>query len=1366
MKRLDSAGARRNWPLAAVIGIGVLASVAVFHVVWTSQLRTADVELTTQVDERHKATQEGLFDYEDLIRAVVAHIEGSDGRIKEEVFTVAVARLLATHEGIRALGYAPRVSRAARGTYETVMPAHTQAGFEIVDPTDTGKRVRAGDRDQYFPIVDVVPLAGNEPLRGLDLGSSWRELLDRARDTGGLVSTDLIRATQTETGGQGEFFVVGPAYSSSASTVGERRASLVGFAVAAFRIDNLFGTILRTKVIARGFDEYVFRGSAADQASLVYVHRSRFRNPRDTPAAFVPTFAKPEFTRTLMFAGQTWTTVSVPLALLHPRMPQAGAWGTLAGGFIVTALVGLCLYAAARRLDSARVAAAKLRSGEERFRMLMEQAPDAILVFDYDQARFIDANRSAERLFACPREELVKVGPQQFYPPEQPDARPVGASYEDHNQRALAGETIAFERRVRNAQGQDLICEVRLARLPSSEGRFLRASFLDVTERKRNEDRRKQSEESFRTIFNSVNDGIIVHDVQTGAFIDFNPRLCEMFGYTREELLKLDLGGLTAGVPPYTVADAAAILKRAASGEAIVFEWQCKAKDGHLFWIEVSLRRAPFGGHDILLSTARDITERRLAIEALTYRDRILHAVTRSVAELVSGPSLAAAMPRALQIVAAALQVDRMLVLERSRLVPGHEETSLAYSWQSADVPKLADGMLAKYPADSTELAAWFAPLLEGKPVMTDAETASGSVSRIMREQNNRSTLLLPISVAGQYWGHIGVDDCKTRRQWTSAELDALGALVGVMGALLQRECAQTALQESEQRFRTIYDSVNEGIFLVDPVTLQFVDVNPPGCAMFGYAREEIIGRDIALLSSGAYPYTHDSAMEMLKRAQANGPQTFEWRAKNKAGGLLWAELSIRFTMFGSRDLILSTVRDISDRKQAQEQVLRLARYDVLTGLANRSVFVEELEHTITHARRVGNSFAVLYLDLDHFKDVNDTLGHPIGDLLLQAVAQRFRAVVRETDAVARFGGDEFAIIEGDIREPADAAVLAETLLNAISEPFTIEGNVVRSGSSVGIAVFGPDSPDAETLLSHADVALYRAKQEGRGTYRFFTDAMDTEVKDRVALAADLREAITEGQLHLIYQPQVDNQTGRIVGLEALVRWRHPKRGLLSPDEFIPVAEQSGLVVALGHWTLREACRQTKVWLDAGIAPALMSVNLSGLQFKRPLELENDIAAVLEETGLPPQMLELELTESVLMEVTREHNDVLLRLRDSGIKLAIDDFGNGYSSLDYLSRFPVDHIKIAQNFIVGLQTKPRNAAIVRAAIHLAHELDLLVIVEGVETAEELAIIKSWGCRLIQGFYFSKPLSVAEMTTLLRVGTVVPDQPVVATPAAA
>jgi diguanylate cyclase (GGDEF)-like protein/PAS domain S-box-containing protein len=447
--------------------------------------------------------------------------------------------------------------------------------------------------------------------------------------------------------------------------------------------------------------------------------------------------------------------------------------------------------------------------------------------------------------------------------------------------------------------------------------------------------------------------------------------------------------------------------------------------------------------------------------------------------------------------------------------------------------------------------------------------------------------------------------------------------------------------------------------------------------------------------------------------------------------------------------------RDVTERKRTEEKISRMARYDTLTGLANRGVFVEALQHEIAGARRGAKSFAVLYLDLDHFKDVNDTLGHPIGDLLLKSVAERLQGSMRETDIVARFGGDEFAMIGTDILEPADAANLADRVLKAMRTPFSIQGNEIRIGTSVGIAVYGPESAEAEALLSHADVALYRAKSEGRGTYRFFTDAMDTEVRTRVTLEAELRTAIAAGQFFLVYQPQVDVDTGRIVGVEALVRWRHPTRGIVLPGRFIPVAEKSGLIVALGLWVMREACRQMKEWLDAGIAPPLIAVNLSAVQFKTPLELENDIAAILAETALPARFIELELTESVLMEASLKHNDVLLRLRKAGLRIAIDDFGTGYSSLDYLRRFPVDRIKIAQHFIVDLTTASSDAAIVRAAIGLAHELNLKVVVEGVETAEQLKLVRSWGCHQVQGYYFSKPIRAEDITARLRKGTIVP-----------
>jgi diguanylate cyclase (GGDEF)-like protein len=445
--------------------------------------------------------------------------------------------------------------------------------------------------------------------------------------------------------------------------------------------------------------------------------------------------------------------------------------------------------------------------------------------------------------------------------------------------------------------------------------------------------------------------------------------------------------------------------------------------------------------------------------------------------------------------------------------------------------------------------------------------------------------------------------------------------------------------------------------------------------------------------------------------------------------------------------------RDITTQKQAEAELRHTSRHDGLTGLANRRVFMEGVKQAIARAERGDRGFAVLFLDLDHFKDVNDTLGHPTGDDLLCAIADRLRVNARATDLVARFGGDEFAVIAAAIGEPADAANLADKIVAAIGNSFSIHGNNIHSSVSIGIAVYEPGGADAETLLAHADVALYRAKADGRSGYRFFTNTMDVEVRARVIMSGELREAIASGQLFLRYQPQIEAQTGRIVGVEALVRWNHPLRGVLLPGDFIQVAEKAGLSVALDRWVGREACRQARDWLDEHIEPVVMSVNVSGAQFKRPIELEDDVALVLEKSGLPPHLLELELTETVLMEASDEHNEVLARLRKSGVRLAIDDFGTGYSSLDYLRRYPADRVKIAQDFVRQIAIDPGSAAIVRATIALARELGMVAIAEGVETREQFELLKAWGCTQMQGFYFAKPLAPEDVLPLLLRGRI-------------
>ena len=428
------------------------------------------------------------------------------------------------------------------------------------------------------------------------------------------------------------------------------------------------------------------------------------------------------------------------------------------------------------------------------------------------------------------------------------------------------------------------------------------------------------------------------------------------------------------------------------------------------------------------------------------------------------------------------------------------------------------------------------------------------------------------------------------------------------------------------------------------------------------------------------------------------------------------------------------------------------ARHDPLTGLLNRKIFVERVQQTISERR--GEGVAVLYLDLDHFKDVNDTLGHSVGDELLRSVAERLRINLRRGDCVGRIGGDEFAVMIKAKNVSTEAHVMAARLIAAMREPFESGANNIRSDASIGIAICNYRDEDAEKLLSYADIALYGAKNDGRGRYKVFTNDMDVEVRERVTLSTEIRQALECGQLFLEYQPQIEIKTRRIAGVEALVRWRHPKRGTLQPEEFVPAAERSGLLVQIDRWVIREACRQGKAWLDAGIAPDRIAVNVSALHFTRPRDLERDILAALNDTGLPPERLEIELTESGLMAASSEQEGVLSELRQKGVSLAIDDFGTGYCSLDYLRRYPADRVKIARAFVAQIGSDPGSAVIVKAIAALSRELGMAAIAEGIETSEQLQIIEECMCPEAQGFFFSVPLSPRNIFPLLRQGTII------------
>jgi diguanylate cyclase (GGDEF)-like protein len=492
--------------------------------------------------------------------------------------------------------------------------------------------------------------------------------------------------------------------------------------------------------------------------------------------------------------------------------------------------------------------------------------------------------------------------------------------------------------------------------------------------------------------------------------------------------------------------------------------------------------------------------------------------------------------------------------------------------------------------------------------------------------------------------------------------------------------------------------------------------------------------------------------LTMVARPMPNGPLTVH---HDRAWVVLAFGLIITAAVV---TYIRSSRRHALRMMRVNQKVSDLAQMDAVTSLANRRAFMERLGAAFAACGRGARPFAVLYFDLDRFKDVNDTLGHAVGDALLRQVAARVTGAIRDNDVAARFGGDEFAILQSDVDDLAAAGNLAGKIGRLIAEPYVVDGNEVHISASIGISRYTPGVAGPEAMMIQADLALYRAKEDGRNCFRFHDSDLDREVQERVIIADELRGALARGELELHYQPQVELRSGRIVGLEALLRWNNPKRGPIPPAVFIPIAERTGQIQLLGEWVLDAACQQLRSWLDAGIAPALVGVNFSALHFKSSIDLDREVAASLDKWAIAPGMIEIELTESVLMDVTQQHNDRFERLRRLGVRIAIDDFGTGYSSLSYLANYPINRVKIAQELVFGVDSDSRSASVVRAAVRLAHELGIEVIAEGVETEGQAMFLLSAGCEHAQGYYFSRPVNVECATELLRVGKVQPGRP--------
>ena len=619
---------------------------------------------------------------------------------------------------------------------------------------------------------------------------------------------------------------------------------------------------------------------------------------------------------------------------------------------------------------------------------------------------------------------------------------------------------------------------------------------------------------------------------------------------------------------------------------------------------------------------------------------------------------------------------------------------------------------------------------------------------------------LMPFAENSQIWqvimsGESWFDEVQSRRKdgtlyWERISISPIRDERGeIVHMLWVREDITRRKQDEANLtvFARIFEAMNEAVIVTDAKS-NILFTNAAFTSITGYQHDDVVRMNPSILTSGLMDA--DFYENMWRSIHETGRWQGEIIDKRKNGETYTQSMSI-YTLADSNGEIshyISVFSDISERKAVEQRMAYMAQHDNLTDLPNRVLLLDRLSQAISRAFRDQHKISIMFLDLDNFKATNDTLGHQVGDMLLKEVANRIRSVARSSDTISRQGGDEFVLMLPDIDNADDATAIAGKLLAAVSGSCLIEGNEIEVTTSIGISIYPEDGPDADTLLKHADAAMYYAKRKGRNNFQFFTSEMNRHALERMSIERKLRHAIERNELYLDYQPQVDIRSGRIIGAEALLRWKSPELGIVPPGKFIHIAEDNGLIVPIGEWVLRTACEQSLAWRKEGLPPVTMAVNLSPVQFRQK-NIGDLVLSILLSTGLDVRSLELEITESAVMHDADAAIEQMHKLKEVGVMLAMDDFGIGYSSLNYLKRFPIVKLKIDQSFVRDITIDPDDAAIVTTIISMAHNLSLRVIAEGVETLDQMSFLQNNQCDEMQGYYFSRPVSPEQFVELLR-----------------
>lgn len=822
----------------------------------------------------------------------------------------------------------------------------------------------------------------------------------------------------------------------------------------------------------------------------------------------------------------------------------------------------------------------------------------------------------------------------------------------------------------------------------------------DVPERRRVEDALQQAEAKYRALFADSVDAALLMDEK--GFLDCNAAALQLFGYSTPDSMRH-----LASISPPHQPDGTPSLRAAEQRIAAAFlngkerfEWLHQRKDGTVFPADVCLTALTLSGRPTLLATVRNITERRRAEEALMQEQNLLRTLIDNLPDFIY-----------------AKDTNNRFLLANEALARRMGAASSNELLGKSDSDFYPPDIAAKYAREEQQIMQSGQPVIDREEATVDATT-------------------------GQVLWHT-TTEIPLRGQDGSVK-----GLLGIGHIITERKRWEESLRDSESTNRATFEHAALGIAHVAPDG-RFLRVNDKLCAIVGYTSEELIN---ATFQDITHPDDLGADLDQVRQVLVGKIKTYslEKRYLRKDRSIVWVNLSVSLVRAdsGSPRHFIAIVEDITERKRTEERVQFLAYYDALTELPNRALFKDRMLTAVAGARRRKEKLALLFMDIDRFKTINDSLGHAVGDLLLRSVAERIKGWARAQDTVARWGGDEFLILLTGLRDETDAAVAAERLMDAMHGEFTVQSHSLNVTCSLGISVFPDHGVDVDTLVKNADAAMYCAKEYSRNNFQFFTEKMNSEAKKRLTLEHGLRKVLERDELFLAYQPQMDVATGRIIGLEALLRWQHPKLGVVPPDEFIRIAENSGLILPIGEWVLRTACTQLRKWHEEGLLAVPVAVNVSAVQFRHE-NFRELVRKVLRETALSPEYLELELTESVLLSSVDVTLPVLQDLKAMGVRLAIDDFGTGYSSLSYLRQFPVSKLKIDRSFVQDVALNPDDAAITAAIISMAKSLNLRVIAEGVEDEAQMAFLREHRCDEIQGYYFSKPLTVDEAAEKLR-----------------